>query len=31
MAQKERRSEIDADMFALLIKKIFEERLRRSS
>jgi len=31
MAQKERISEIDADEFALLIRKIFEERLRRSS
>ena len=31
MAQKERKLEIDADMFAFLIKKVFEEKLKRSS
>jgi len=31
MAQKEKKSEMDADMFAFLIKKIFQEKLKRSS
>jgi len=31
MGEKERKLEMDADMFALLIKKILEEKLRRSS
>jgi len=31
MGEKERKLEMGADMFALLIKKIFEEKLRRSS
>jgi len=30
MGEKERKLEMDADMFAFLIKKIFEQKLKRS-